>query len=336
MLIASRAFTCIFLVFSLNRQATAQSAQPRSSVTPLTALTTSACSAAYTGAEDVVSYLPVIQSRINQLSAAKLDSFRQYDQACFRSLDQTSYPPTRPFVERIVGVLGQIDQSRYIPICTALRTGARVATTPAHCWCDYEKSPLRSDLIMRLMSDPAINIRVIGPTATSGKPNCSSLSDFEDAVSLALEGPTPTYSARETDFSGSLASGMKIAIIGFDAFRYLENSPDLSGKWISSLVFSPTSGSRKFASEWITPQPTNLQFSSCLYYAAPTYPGMSGGLILGYEPDNGGRLFVAGMHIRAGRSNSETVGCGNHQGVQGEVLNEGLTWSTVKAIIARP
>ena len=246
---------------------------------------------------------------LEALADGKPVEFLQYDNACFRSLSETKNPNTLPFIKPILGVMGVHKNGIFLPFCTVFRISSTDLASPVHCWCLGASD---TSTRVRLLANPSVDYEVTGPSGPMLATRCPVHIDFDDAIRLKLSGDTlPDFKLPPTDFQGVLLDTMSVAVFGFDQFRFSRNP---AGSWEKSMVFSPTLGSSKIPAQWLHPEPTPTQRDSCLYYSSPTYSGMSGALIVGLERkvDQPERLFVAGMHLRAGTGSN--AGCGSYLG----------------------
>jgi hypothetical protein len=235
----------------------------------------------------------------------------RYDTACLRGIADAKDRRTQPFIRDIVGALGFIQKREFSPFCSGFRVAASVMLTAKHCWCAAQDAHL-SELIFRVIEAPASDLTVRG--VIGSRPLCSKRDDYSDVVLLDIDGTAAQFGKSRGDFEGALVPGEQIAIFGFDYYRFKHLASSDPTRWKDAIVFSPYRGSQKADRSWLWPTPSDEQYTKCLYYRAPTYPGMSGALILGAESEyqpHAGRLFVAGMHFRAGLSNSNDK-CGSY------------------------
>jgi V8-like Glu-specific endopeptidase len=241
---------------------------------------------------------------------ANKKSYQTYLDNCFVPWndgrpDTQLHPETKDFLMDTFGALFYKNNGKISFVCSAFRVSTDLIATARHCV--YPDTTVRrsvENFIFRLISQPAVDIPVTGevPNAVD-TPFGVIANDFDDYWFLRLSGNYPSFSKTRAEFRSALVNFKGVLVGGVNSVAFVLNGSDPEN-WLSSYRFTRVAGSQWFPGSKLSPPSSAEASARCIYYKAPTFPGLSGSPILGvdYVPTSHEKpkLFVVGIHLRSG------------------------------------
>jgi hypothetical protein len=237
-------------------------------------------------------------------------SYQNYLDSCFVQWDDPRpdvqfHSPTKDFLSDIFGVLLYKTDNTLSFVCSAFRVKSDLIATARHCvYPDAVRRKSITNFVFRLINSPSTDIPIIGEI-----PNASDTAfgvvanDFDDYWFLKLQPNSIPFHKSQADFRSSLVNFNGLLVSGVNSVAFILSGSD-PNNWLYSFRFTRVAGSQWFPGSQLSPPASVVANARCIYYKAPTFPGLSGSPILGADHVTGShdkpRLFVVGIHLRSG------------------------------------
>jgi hypothetical protein len=242
-------------------------------------------------------------------------AFLDYDHACQNGTLQNAPDTTKAFLHDLLGILVYKSE----PWCSGFRIGPESIITARHCLFTHAFPIPLDQLSFRLLGAPLVDIPIKSIITSDNMPigEPDDNDDLHDYMILHTGKSSVTSRKSAADFRQGIPLHHWLAIVGLDFISYLLDLKQDLTKWPQAIRYSRFPGSQRLSPQDLS-SPKSIP-ESCLLYRAPTAPGTSGAVVMGFDPPSkpGGlpHLFVGGMHLRSGDIVASDPDCGKFSGV---------------------